>query len=103
MKIEQEYMNFSVFSNHIDLMKSNSTSNREECLKTFTDWLHSNGVDTSNFEICSFENYGLGLKATKKLTVPSTINSVVSFKVKTICCLGGRMFFDCTTFNHDYN
>ncbi|CAF0754563.1 unnamed protein product [Rotaria sp. Silwood1] len=63
-----------------NLLKSNSICNREEHLNTFIDWLHSNGVDTSNFEICSFENYGFGLKATKDLasdecflTVPRSI------------------------------
>jgi hypothetical protein len=52
-----------------DLSKSNPIWNREERLGDFIDWLHSNNVDTSNFEICSFDNYGFGLKATKNLAV----------------------------------
>ena len=58
-------MNFD----HIDLSKSNPSWNREEGLNNFIDWLHSNNVDTSNFEISSFDNYGFGLKATKQLAV----------------------------------
>ncbi len=52
-----------------DLSKSNPIWNREERLGDFIDWLHSNNVNTSNFEICSFDNYGFGLKATKNLAV----------------------------------
>ena len=59
------FFSFS-FLNNIDLLKSNPTTNR---FNIFLDWLHSNGVDTSNFEICSFENYGLRLKAGKKRSV----------------------------------
>ncbi|CAF0828611.1 unnamed protein product [Adineta ricciae] len=51
-----------------DLSKSNPTSNREERLNDFNVWLHSNGVDTSNVEICLFENYGFGLKARRSLS-----------------------------------
>jgi hypothetical protein len=52
-----------------DLSKSNPIWNREERLDAFRDWLRSNEVDTSNFEICPFDNYGFGLKATKNLSV----------------------------------
>ncbi|CAM4792055.1 unnamed protein product [Rotaria magnacalcarata] len=52
-----------------ELLKANPVCNREENLNVFIDWLHSNGIDTSSFEISSFENYGLGLKATR--TLPS--------------------------------
>jgi hypothetical protein len=57
------------YSDDIDLSKSNPIWNREEYLDIFIDWLHFNGVDTANFEICSFDNYGFGLKATKNLAV----------------------------------
>ena len=38
-------------------------------MNTFVDWLHGHGVDTSNFEISPFDNYGFGLKATRDLQV----------------------------------
>jgi hypothetical protein len=61
-----------VFDN-IDLSKANPIWNRTEYLGPFLDWLHSNNVDTSNFQICSFDNYGFGLKATKNLAVISSM------------------------------
>lgn len=68
-KNNSQYLWNEFFFDEIDLSKTNLLSNREENLNIFIDWLHSNGVDTSNFEIASFENYGLGLKATKNLKV----------------------------------
>jgi hypothetical protein len=64
------------FFTDIDLSKSNSIWNRTEHIDSFLDWLHSNNVDTSNFQICSFDNYGFGLKATKNLAV---IYSIIFF------------------------
>lgn len=54
---------------NLELSKCNRTVNRDERLNAFMTWIHSNNVDTSNFEICSFENYGYGLKAKKNLSV----------------------------------
>jgi len=50
-----------------ELLKVNPSCNREEHLNDFLNWLHTNHVDTSNFEVSSFNNYGMGLKATKDL------------------------------------
>jgi hypothetical protein len=62
-----------IFFDNIDLSKSNPTWNRAEHLGAFLNWLHSNNIDTSNFQICSFDNYGFGLKATKSLSVIHSI------------------------------
>lgn len=53
----------------LDLSKTNSNWNRAENISHFIDWLHSNNVDTTNFQISAFDNYGFGLKATKTLAV----------------------------------
>ncbi|UJR35822.1 hypothetical protein I4U23_028569 [Adineta vaga] len=67
-----------------ELLKSNPISNREERLYDFNKWLHSNGIDTSNFTICSFENYGFGLKATKPLcTNECFLNVPLSLTITT--------------------
>ena len=52
-----------------DLSRTNATWNRQEHLEQFNHWLHSNAIDTSSFELCPFEDYGFGLKATKTLAV----------------------------------
>lgn len=57
---------------HLELLKVNPSWNREEHLNDFLNWLHTNHVDTSNFEVSSFNNYGMGLKATKDLPVGSS-------------------------------
>ena len=57
------------FFDDLDLSKSNPIWNRAEHIGVFLDWLHSNNVDTSNFQIYPFDNYGYGLRATKNLAV----------------------------------
>lgn len=57
---------------HLELLKVNPSWNREEHLNDFLNWLHTNHVDTSNFEVSLFNNYGMGLKATKDLPVRSS-------------------------------
>lgn len=53
----------------LELGKTNPSWNREEHLGDFRRWLHADGVDTSKFDISSFDNYGLGLKAKEDLPV----------------------------------
>jgi hypothetical protein len=53
----------------LELSKTNPIWNRHERMNAFIDWLHSHQVDTSNFDICSFDDYGFGLKANKDLQV----------------------------------
>ena len=64
---------------HSDLSKVNSTWNREGQVNTFLHWLQGHGVETSNFEICPFGNYGFGLKATRDLQVNDIWHSLRIF------------------------
>lgn len=73
-----------------ELGKANPTWNRQERLSDFNQWLHANGVDTAKFAISSFENYGLGLTATKPLAVTN-----VPGRRRLVCSgvsAGWRMF-----------
>ncbi|CAF4329966.1 unnamed protein product, partial [Didymodactylos carnosus] len=58
---------FSDFDNEkIDLVGPPNL-NRQTNIELFFEWLHKHNVDTSKFELCSFDNYGLGPKATQEL------------------------------------